>query len=76
MLTPADRIVMLNVLYGVRVAVAPDGRHLRVTGPSAAVHAAAPMLRHRRDELLAYLHIFDAGFVQASTSPLDRRNVA
>lgn len=55
MLTPADRIAMLDVLYGVRVAVAPDGQHLTVTGPRLAVQAVAPMLRHNRASLMEYL---------------------
>lgn len=61
MLAPADRLAMLDVLYGVRVAVAPDGQHLTVTGPSAAVHAAAPMLRQQRNALLAHLHALADG---------------
>ena len=61
-MTPVDRIAMLDILYGVRVAVAPDGQHITVTGPSAVVHAAAPMLRQQRNALLAHLHaVADGG---------------
>lgn len=53
--TIADRIALLEVWYGVRVCLAPDGRHLSVTGPGEAVDAASPMLRNRRADFVAHL---------------------
>lgn len=55
MLTPTDRIIMLDVLFGVRLAVAGDGYHLEVTGPESIVEAATPMLRRYRRELVECL---------------------
>lgn len=53
--TTADRLTLLDALYGVRVTLAPDGRYLDVAGPSASVDAAMPLLMHRKQEFLAYL---------------------
>lgn len=55
MLTSADRLAMLDVLYGVRVHLTPDRGHLDVRGPRGAVQAAAPMLSRNRATFLAYL---------------------
>lgn len=46
---------MLEVHYGVSVALAADGRHLDVTGPRLGVEAAVPMLLQQRAVLLAHL---------------------
>ena len=51
-----DRIVMLDILYGIRLSVATDGWHLQVTGPSALVPAIVPMIQHHRAALLAELN--------------------
>ena len=51
----ADRLALLEVHYGIRIALAPDGQHLDVDGPSLAVDAAEPMLRQYRDALLTHL---------------------
>lgn len=55
MLTPADRMAMLDIRYGVRVTLTADGRHLDVAGPSIIVEAAEPMLRHFRADLVRHL---------------------
>ena len=54
--TPADRIALLDALYGVCVTLHADCKHLDVTGPRLAVQSATPMLRHNRAELLEHLN--------------------
>ena len=51
----ADRLALLEVHCGIRIALTPDGQHLDVDGPSLAVDAAEPMLRQYRDALLTHL---------------------
>ncbi len=60
MLTAADRLVMLEVMYDVRVSLTPDGERLDVTGPAAVVDAVTPMLKRHRTALLAALRQVDA----------------
>lgn len=65
-MTAADRIVLLEVHYDIRIVLTPDGRQLDVDGPSLAVQAAEPMLLRYRNALVAQLRI------QASTPvPVD-----
>lgn len=54
----ADRLVLLEVHYGVSVALTANGRRLDVSGPRATVEAAVPSLRQHRAALLAHLRQF------------------
>lgn len=55
-MTAEDRLLMLDVLFEVRVRLAPDGEHLAVRGNPEAVECATPMLMQRKAELLKYLN--------------------
>jgi hypothetical protein len=54
-MTPADVILLMDVLFEVRIALAPDGEHLAVTGNAAAIECATPKLTQMKPELLGYL---------------------
>ncbi|MHB1095569.1 MAG: hypothetical protein ACYC3F_05290 [Gemmatimonadaceae bacterium] len=70
MLTPADRLVMLDVLYDLRVSLAPDGEHIDVTGPTEALTAATPMLWKYRADFVAHLRA--PGSLQAVVGGVSR----
>jgi len=54
-MTPADVILLMDVLFEVRIALAPDGEHLAVTGNAAAIACATSKLTEMKPELLGYL---------------------
>lgn len=70
-----DRIVVLDILYGVRLSVAADGWHLQVTGPSAVVPAIVPMIKHYRAELLAQLQVVAANAAPPSPTPQAQQRI-
>jgi hypothetical protein len=54
-MTPADRLLLLDVMFDVHVTLADDGEHLIARGPEAALEAAEPSLRLHKPELIAQL---------------------
>ena len=54
-MTVEDRLLMLDVLFGLRVALAPDGAHVILRGPPDAVEAASPMVLLHKSEILDHL---------------------
>lgn len=54
-MTPEDVLLMLDVLFDVRVRLAPDREHLELRGASKAVECASPMVLLRKPEIVAHL---------------------
>ena len=54
-MTVEDHLLMLDVLFGLHVALAPDGEHLVLRGPPDAVDVASPMVLSRKHEFVAHL---------------------
>ena len=54
-MTPADRLLLMDILFGITVSVTADGAHLRLVGPPLALEAAAPSVRLHKSELLEFL---------------------
>jgi hypothetical protein len=54
-MTVADTLMLLDVLFEVRVVVAPDGEHLAVTGNAEAIAFATPKLLQLKPEIMAHL---------------------
>lgn len=54
-MTIADRLLMLDVLFDLRVTLAPDGAHVILRGPPDAVAAASPMVALFKPEIVAHL---------------------
>jgi hypothetical protein len=50
-----DTLLLLDVLFEVRVALAPDGEHLAVSGSSDAIALATPKLLQLKPEILEHL---------------------
>ena len=54
-MTPRDIVTGLDVAFGVRVGLAPDGQHLKVTGNPVAVACATPRILKDRTAILTHL---------------------
>ncbi|MDO8500456.1 MAG: hypothetical protein Q7S20_01275 [Gemmatimonadaceae bacterium] len=54
-MTIPDMLLWLDVMYEVRVALAPDGEHLLVTGNADAIRCAAPKLSQMKPAILDHL---------------------
>jgi len=54
-MTPADVLMLLDVLFGVRIALHPNGQQLLVSGPADTLAAAEPALRLYKSALLDHL---------------------
>lgn len=54
-MTPRDVLTALDVAFGVRVGLAPDGQHLKVTGNAVAVACATPRLLRDKTEIVRHL---------------------
>ena len=54
-MTVADRLLMLDVFFGLHVVLAPDGEHVVLRGPPDAVEVASPMVLLRKPEIVAHL---------------------
>jgi len=54
-MTPRDIVTGLDVAFGVRIGLAPDGQHLKVTGNAVAVACATPRILKDRTAILKHL---------------------
>lgn len=54
-MTTEDRILMLDVLFGLHVVLAPDGEHVILRGPLDAVAAVTPMVTLLKPEIMVHL---------------------
>jgi hypothetical protein len=52
----ATGLLTLAAQRGLKVTVDPDGQHIDVEGPSAAIDELAPTLSHNKAAILAHLH--------------------
>ena len=50
-----DKLLMLDVLFDVRVSLAPDGEHIELRGAPAAIECATPKLLQLKPELVEHL---------------------
>jgi hypothetical protein len=55
-MTVEDRLLMLDVFFGLRVELAHDGEHLILRGPPDALSVASPMVMLLKAEIMEHLH--------------------
>ena len=54
-MTVEDRLLLLDVLFGLYVVLAPDGAHVILRGPPDAVEAATPMVLLHKAAIVEHL---------------------